>query len=128
MITRNLYVVAFFVAFVTVLLLAVPARAAACAGIEGKASFYCCEHHGRATASGEIFNQNAMTAAMAAKGSPLVMGGRYRVSRNGRSVEVRITDTGGFAKYGRLIDLSKGAFAKLAHPDAGVIRVCVERL
>jgi rare lipoprotein A (peptidoglycan hydrolase) len=38
---------------------------------------------------------------------------------------VKINDTGNFAKYGRVIDMSRGSFAKLASPDAGVIRVCL---
>ncbi len=90
----------------------------------GKASFYCCGHHGRATASGEIFNQNAFTAAVPKRSQF----GTYRVTHNGKSVIVRANDTGGFAKYGRVIDLSKAAFARLAPTSRGVIRVCMERL
>lgn len=103
-----------------VLFLASPALAATC----GKASFYCCEHHGRATASGEIFNQNALTAAVPKRSQF----GTYRVTHNGKSVIVRANDTGGFAKYGRVIDLSKAAFARLAPTSRGVIRVCMERI
>lgn len=99
--------------------------ALACDGVTGRASFYCCEHHGRATASGEIFNQNAMTAAMPNRSE---LGRSYLVTHSGRSVVVRITDTGGFAKYGRVIDLSKASFARLAPPSRGVIRVCLQRI
>lgn len=98
---------------------------AAIAASCGKASFYCCEHHGRLTASGERFDQNAMTAAMPSRKH---LGQRYRVTAGGKSVVVRITDTGGFAKYGRVIDLSRGAFAKLAPTSKGIIQVCLERI
>lgn len=112
-----LLLVACFVALLTT-------GALAC-DVTGRASFYCCEHHGRETASGEIFNQNAMTAAMPNRSE---LGRSYRVSHAGRSVVVRITDTGGFAKYGRVIDLSRAAFARLADTDRGIINVCLERI
>jgi len=66
-----------------------------------------------------------MTAAMPSRKH---LGQTYRVTHGDRSVVVRITDTGAFAKYGRVIDLSRGAFAKLAGTDRGVIRVCLERV
>jgi type IV secretory pathway VirB10-like protein len=44
---------------------------------------------------------------------------------NGRSVEVRINDRGPFVD-GRVIDLNRKAFAELAPPADGVIRVRVE--
>lgn len=110
-----------FVVCVAALWLATPALS--CEKVV--ASYYCCEFHGRTTASGATFNQNAMTAAMPARKH---LGQRYRVTAGGKSVVVRITDTGGFAKYGRVIDLSRGAFAKLAPTSKGVIRVCLERV
>lgn len=92
----------------------------------GKASFYCCEFHGRMTACGQRFNQNAMTAA--SNSLPCGTKALVRNVQNGRSVQVTITDTGGFGKYGRILDLSRGAFARLANPAAGVINICVEKL
>ena len=103
------------------LFLASPAFAATC----GKASFYCCEHHGRETASGEIFNQNAMTAAMPNRSE---LGRVYRVTHAGRSVVVRITDVGPAKRLNRAIDLRRAAFAKLAPTSKGVISVCLERM
>lgn len=99
--------------------------ALACDGVTGRASFYCCEHHGRATASGEIFNQNAMTAAMPNRSE---LGRSYLVTHSGRSVVVRITDLGPHKRLNRVIDLSRGAFAKLAPTSKGVIKVCLERI
>jgi rare lipoprotein A len=98
-------------------------RAAEC----GKASFYAEAHHGKTMANGQPFNMNAMTAAS----NSLPLGSRARVETMGKShsyVDVRITDTGGFGKYGRIVDLSKAAFAKLAPTSKGVIRVCVTRV
>lgn len=95
-----------------------PVRAAECRHI--KASWYGNEHHGRKTASGAVFNQNALTAAMPSRAH---LGEVWKVYYGKKSVTVRITDTGGFAKYGRGMDLSRGAFAKLAPTSKGVIPV-----
>ena len=97
-----------------------PVRAAEC----GKASFYAEAHHGKTMANGRPFNMNAMTAAS----NTLPLGSNARITAGKRSVVVKITDTGGFGKYGRIIDLSKAAFAKLAPTSKGVIRVCVTRV
>lgn len=120
--TRDLIAGA-FAAAVIVLVAAVvlqvqPVHAGECRPM--KVSYYCCEHHGRKTASGAVFNQNALTAAMPSRKH---LGERWRVSYGKRSVVVTITDTGGFAKYGRGMDLSRGAFAKLAPTGKGVIPV-----
>lgn len=105
---------------VALLFLVSPVLAAEC----GKASWYGNEHHGRRTASGAVFDQWAMTAAS----NHMPLGSVARVTAGKRAVVVRITDTGGFGKYDRLIDLSRGAFAKLAPTGQGIVRVCVERL
>lgn len=70
----------------------------------GVASWYGPGFHGKRTASGERFNQNALTAAH----RTLPFGTRVRVSYRGRSVVVRINDRGPFVR-GRSIDLSRGA-------------------
>jgi rare lipoprotein A len=101
-----------------------PVLAAECAGQAGKASFYAEAHHGKAMANGRAFNMNAMTAAS----NTLPLGSNARVTAGKRSVVVKITDTGGFGKYGRIIDLSKASFRALAPLSRGVIPVCVTRL
>ncbi len=87
---------------------------------EGLASFYGPGLHGRPTASGERFSQNALTAAH----RKLRFGSCLRVvnMENGRQVEVRVNDRGPFIE-GRIIDLSKAAAAKLDMLDKGVARV-----
>lgn len=90
----------------------------------GKASWYGNHHHGRKTASGEVFNQHGLTTA--SNSHP--MGTKLKVTnvKNNKSVIVRVNDTGGFKKYGRLLDLSRGAFEKIASVNQGIITVLVE--
>ena len=80
------------------------------------ASWYGPGFHGRKTASGERFNQNAMTAAH----KTLRFGTLVRVTYKGKSVTVRINDRGPFTR-GRSIDLSKAAAQRIG--CAGVCRV-----
>jgi rare lipoprotein A len=72
----------------------------------GRASWYGPGFNGRRTASGETFNQNAMTAAH----KSLPFGSRVRVvnQQTGQSVVVRINDRGPFVR-GRIIDLSRAS-------------------
>ena len=90
------------------------------------ASWYGPGFHGKRTASGKVFNQYAMTAAS----NSHRMGTYLLVTNpvNGKSVKVKVTDTGGFTKYGRTLDLSKGAFMKIADIKQGVIQVKVKQL
>jgi len=92
---------------------------------EGTASYYGKAHHGKRTASGERFNQNALTAAH----RTLVFGTRVKVTNldNGRSVVVRINDRGPFGR-GRLIDVSKAAAEQLNMLRSGTARVRLEGL
>jgi rare lipoprotein A len=89
----------------------------------GKASYYADKYQGRQTASGERFDQKAMTAAH----RTLPFGTKVKVTnvRNGKSVLVRINDRGPFVK-GRIIDLSRSAFASIGSPASGVIGVEIE--
>lgn len=88
------------------------------------ASWYGGKHHGKKTASGEIFNQNAFTTAS----NTHKLGTKLKVTNqaNGKSVIVRVTDRGGFSKYGRTLDLSKGAFSQIASLSKGTIKVHIE--
>jgi len=91
---------------------------------EGLASFYGPGLHGRPTASGERFDQNALTAAHRKER----FGACLRVvnMENGRSVEVRVNDRGPFVE-GRIIDVSRAAATKLGMLDKGVVRVRLYR-
>lgn len=86
----------------------------------GIASYYGGSHHGGPTASGERFNQNAMTAAH--RSAPLGSTMRVTNLNNGKSVVVRINDRGPFVR-GRVIDVSRGAAEALGFVSAGLTRV-----
>lgn len=93
--------------------------------LSGMASWYGPGFHGNQSASGERFNQHAMTAAHRS----LPFGTRVRVINlhNGRSVVVRINDRGPFSP-GRVIDLSAGAANVLGIMQSGVAPVRLEVL
>jgi rare lipoprotein A len=76
----------------------------------GLASWYGRKFHGRRTASGELYNMYAMTAAHPTL--PLPSFARISNPANGRSVIVRVNDRGPFVK-GRIVDLSYTAAQKL---------------
>lgn len=90
---------------------------------EGIASYYAEEYHGKATASGEIFNMNELTAAH----PTLPFNTKVRVTNlsNGKEVIVRINDRGPF-KDDRIIDLSYQAAKEIAMVGPGTARVRVE--
>lgn len=92
---------------------------------EGQASWYGQRHHGRRTASGERFDQHALTAAHRS----LPFGSRVKVThlRSQRSVVVRINDRGPYGR-GRIIDLSRAAAERLGMLRSGVAPVRVERI
>ena len=86
----------------------------------GMASYYGNESGSR-TASGQRFNQNAMTAAHRS----LPFGTQLRVTHGGSSVIVTINDRGPFVR-GRVLDLSTGAARAIGLTGAGVGRVTAE--
>ena len=108
--------------FASAMLLAGPADAEAARDGQGwkesgEASWYGGWHQGRRTSSGELFDQNALTAAH----SRLPLGSRVRVTLRdtGRSVVVTINDRLP-PKPHRIIDLSRGAASRLGLLDQGV--------
>jgi len=86
----------------------------------GTASYYAKRFHNRKTASGERFNNRAMTAAH----RTLPFGTEVIVKNinSGKSVKVRINDRGPFVK-GRVIDLSRAAFSQIANLEDGLAKV-----
>lgn len=95
----------------------------------GVASWYGPAFNGRLTASGEIYDMYAMTAATTESHPQLPLGTKVRVvnNHNGRSVVVRITDRGPLPR-GRILDLSYGAAKKLAMVKPGIANVRVHVL
>jgi rare lipoprotein A len=88
----------------------------------GMASYYGNESGSR-TASGQRFNQNALTAAHRS----LPFGTKLRVTHGGRSVTVTVNDRGPVVR-GRVLDLSTAAAREVGLTGAGVGRVTAEVL
>jgi rare lipoprotein A len=101
----------------------ITARSRSADALHGIASWYGGVFNGRHTASGEIFDMNAMTACH----PTLPFGSLVRVvnRENRRSVVVRITDRG-YLYDGRILDLSYGAAQKLAMIKPGTVAVDLE--
>lgn len=78
------------------------------------------------TANGEIFDDTKMTCAT----WDFPFRTRLRVTNidNGRSVTVVVNDRGPAKRLGRLIDLTRAAFEKIASTRTGIIRVIVDPL
>lgn len=93
--------------------------------MRGMASWYGPGFHGNRSASGEVFNQNALTAAH----RNLPFGTQVRVTNlsNGQSVVVRINDRGPYSG-GRVIDLSAAAARAVGLIQAGVAPVSIDVL
>jgi peptidoglycan lytic transglycosylase len=91
----------------------------------GEASWYGEPHHGRPTASGEVYDMYKLTAAH----RTLPLGTRVLVTNlnNGRAVEVRINDRGPSVD-GRIIDLSYAAARELGGVSGGTIPVRIRVL
>ncbi|HQV78183.1 MAG TPA: septal ring lytic transglycosylase RlpA family protein [Chitinophagales bacterium] len=89
----------------------------------GVASYYGTYFHGRPTASGEKYNQFALTAAH--KTLPLGTIVKVTNEQNKKSVFVKINDRGPYIK-GRIIDLSTKAADLLGYKNKGTTKVKVE--
>ena len=91
----------------------------------GIASWYGPGFHGKYTANGELYDQNAMTAAHRTLPMPSLV--QVTNLENGRSVKVRVNDRGPFA-HGRIIDMSKRAAELLGFTNQGTAKVRVQIL
>lgn len=93
--------------------------------LNGRASWYGPNFHGKKTSNGESYNMWQMTAAH--KTLPMNTVLRVTNKNNGRSVVVRINDRGPFVNS-RIIDLSKKAASELDMLKAGTAPVRLEVL
>lgn len=93
--------------------------------LEGIASYYADEFHGRQTSSGEVYDMHALTAAH----RTLPFNTKVRVVNleNGKSVVVRVNDRGPF-KDDRVIDLSLEAAKQIGLIANGTAPVRLEIL
>ena len=93
----------------------------------GLASYYGPGFHGRATASGRIFDQRQMVAAH----RTLPLGSVIRVTNleNGRRVTLRVIDRGPYGRNfrkGTVVDVSRGAARRLGMIKDGLVKVRIE--
>ncbi|WP_281351914.1 septal ring lytic transglycosylase RlpA family protein [Microvirga makkahensis] len=93
--------------------------------VEGLASWYGANFHGRMTANGEIFDRDSIAAAHTTM--PLPSYARVTNLQNGHSMVVRVNDRGPF-HGNRVIDVSERAAAALGFHRQGTARVRVEYL
>lgn len=91
----------------------------------GIASWYGPGFHGRPTASGELYDQNATSAAHPTLPLPSIV--RVTNLDNGKQVIARVNDRGPFA-HNRIIDLSKGAAREIGLDISGTAKVRVQLL
>ena len=95
----------------------------------GVASYYTNEsvdpRWGGVMKGGEKFDETKMTVAGLPERWKELKGKSLRVTnkKTGKSVVVKVSDTGGFGKYGRSLDLSKAAFEAIANPASGLANV-----
>ncbi len=91
--------------------------------LEGLASFYADDFHGRKTSNGETYDMHGLTAAH--RNFPF--GTRIKVTNlaNGRTTLVRVNDRGPF-HIDRIIDLSLGAARELGFEKEGTAKVKLE--
>ena len=89
----------------------------------GTASWYGPGFHGHETASGEVFDQHALTAAH----RTLPLGTEAKVTNlaTGQSVQVTINDRGPYVQ-GRQLDLSQAAATQIGLTQKGVAKVKIE--
>lgn len=89
-----------------------------------KATYYSDTFHGKVMRSGAVYDMNKLTAAS----NTHKLGTRLKVTNvdNGKSVIVKVTDTGSFRKV--TLDLSKKAFSKIAELKQGVINVKIKEI
>ena len=88
----------------------------------GTASWYGAQFHAKATANGETFDMNAMTAAHTTLPLPSLV--EVTNLENGRKVVVRVNDRGPFVGD-RIIDLSRAAARELGYESKGLAKVRV---
>lgn len=89
----------------------------------GTASWYGPGFHGRETASGETFDQHALTAAH--RTLPLGTEAKVTNLETGQSVQVTINDRGPYVP-GRQLDLSQAAAQQIGITQQGVAKVKIE--
>lgn len=90
-----------------------------------KASWYGPRFHGRHTANGEVYDEQAYTAAHRSFKFGTLL--RLKNSKNGKSIIVRVNDRGPFISK-RQLDVSMGAALALGIVQSGVQKLSVSEV
>ncbi len=93
--------------------------------LEGIASYYADDFHGRKTSSGEVYDMHALTAAHRTLPFKTIV--NVKNLDNGRTIILRINDRGPF-KDNRVIDISYKAALELGMISKGTAPVVIEIL
>jgi rare lipoprotein A len=94
----------------------------------GLASWYGEDHRGKLMANGKPFDPDKLTAASWFYPLGTTVRVTAKSQNRRRSVLVTITDRGpsfDLVRDGRIIDLGRAAFKRIAHPDLGLVVVTV---
>lgn len=89
-----------------------------------KASYYADSFQGKMMRNGQVYRSNNLTCAS----NTHKLGTKLKVTNldNGKSVIVKVTDTGSFSKV--TLDLSKKAFERIAELDKGIINIKIKKI
>jgi rare lipoprotein A (peptidoglycan hydrolase) len=72
------------------------------------------------TASGEIFDEGALTLAC---NKPIPLGSLIRICAGGNCIVAKCNDRGNFERLGRTFDFTPELFSKFAKPSSGIVKV-----
>lgn len=89
-----------------------------------KASYYADSFQGKVMRNGQVYHSNNLTCAS----NTHKLGTKLKVTNleNGKSVIVKVTDTGSFSKV--TLDLSKRAFERIAELEKGIINITIKKI
>ena len=89
-----------------------------------KASYYADSFQGKVMRNGQVYHSNKLTCAS----NTHKLGTKLKVTNldNGKSVIVKVTDTGSFSKV--TLDLSKKAFERIAELEKGIINIKIKKI
>ena len=89
-----------------------------------KASYYADSFQGKVMRNGQVYYSNKLTCAS----NTHKLGTKLKVTNldNGKSVIVKVTDTGSFSKV--TLDLSKKAFERIAELEKGIINIKIKKI
>jgi len=92
-----------------------------------RATWYGQNLRGKKMANGQPFDPNGLTAAS----WDYPLGAKLKLVHGQKSIVVEVTDHGGepaFLQFGKTVDLTRSAFARLEDPKTGSTHIKIKRL